>query len=50
MIKKQVLIFTRILQVSIVLNAQVGLLTHLVCCAFPVFTSGKEYNKLKLSE
>ena len=32
------------------LNAQVGLLTHLVCCAFPVFTSGKECNKLKLSE
>jgi hypothetical protein len=27
------------------LNAQVGLLTHLICCAFPVFTSGKECNK-----
>ena len=30
------------------LNAQVGLLTHLICCAFPVFTSGKECNKHKL--
>ena len=27
------------------LNAQVGLLTHLICCAFPVSTSGKECNK-----
>ena len=35
--KKQVLIHTRILQVPIVLNAQVGLLTHLICCAFPVY-------------
>ena len=48
MIKKQVLILTRILQVSIVLNAQVGLLTHPVCRAFPAFASGKECNKPKL--
>lgn len=42
---KTVLILTRILQVSIVLNAQVGLLTHPVCRAFPAFASGKECNK-----
>ena len=31
-------------------NAQVGLLTHPVCRAFPAFASGKECNKHKLPE
>ena len=45
MIKKQVLILTRILQVFIFKMYKVGLLTHPACYAFPAFASGKECNK-----